>query len=185
MNILELGPGREWIKWETYTDDTIMCVDRMFYDMEVNIEKHPHITLSDDNIFKFLEAHTQQDFDKVIAKRILEHISPEKIGYLLYLIACVTVPGGSIEIVVPDFVKVINDLDRYDPMTDPAQDFNRIMVQAQTEIFNEPSDPHRSIWTSKLAKYYLEIEHYWENITIEGATIDNRDWYLYVNATRT
>ncbi len=74
--------------------------------------------------------------------------------------------------------------DAVDPYTDNAIKFSNMMIMAHTEIFNEPNDPHKSIWTKKMAKYYFEMEGYWKDIKIDYTSLDGRDWYLKIEAVR-
>ena len=202
MNILEIGSGRNWQNWVDQEEHTVICVDRIYtvdyYAFEDTVcgsefyESGDYYTYAYNDLIKlmggelipFLENYTEKDFNKVIAHRIFEHIPPDQIGYILYLIRQVTRPGGVLEIIVPDYKKVLDDFDKLDPFSTPAVEFNRMMVMTHTEVFNELNDPHQSIWTLKLAEYYLKLEGYWSDIKISNVELDNRHWYLKVDAIR-
>jgi predicted SAM-dependent methyltransferase len=186
MKILEVGSGRNWQKWIDHKEDKITCVDQIYTEKDKSqcFEKYPHIELLGGDLQSFLENYTDEDFDLVVAQRIFEHITPDQIPYHLYLIRQIISEGGKIEIVVPDFKKVIKSFDAVDPHKDNAIKFNSMMIMAHTEIFNEPNDPHSSIWTPKMAKYYLELEGYWQDIKIGYTNLDGRDWYMKIEAVR-
>ena len=132
-----------------------------------------------------VESYIGPDFDRIIAQRVFEHIPSDTIPYVLYLCSQIIEEGGKIGIVVPDFKKVIDTLNSLDPNHDTAIHFNKWMTWCHAEVFNEPNDPHQSLWTDKIARYYMELEGYWENIKIEdNFTIDNRDWYMKISAVK-
>lgn len=183
MNILDLGPGRSWREWIQHSGDTVHCVDLLFANIE-NLYPEPHITLHADRINHFLEEYVGEPFDDVQAKRVFEHIPYTEILYVLYLIYTVTRLGGILNIVVPDYNMVLGEIQAAEPKMVSATTFNRTMVWCHTEIFNEPNDPHRSIWTKNLAEYYIELEGYWKLDKLEYVTIDNRSWYMDITAVK-
>ena len=77
------------------------------------------------------------DFDKVYAHRVFEHFKPDTVLYVLYLLRQVTRVDGELEVIVPDFHKVINDFSDVNPNKATGVKFNRMMIMAHTEIFNE------------------------------------------------
>ena len=85
-----------------------------------------------------------------------------------------------------DFVdrKVLETLKSLDPFSQTAIQFNKQLIQVSTELFNEPNDPHKSPWTKKLAKYYVELEDYWKVTSIKEVSLDGRDWYMQINAVK-
>ncbi len=184
MNILDLGTGRNWQHYddEQYSGDTVRCVDQSYLHNNHNIL--PNVTIYNMDIQTYLEQTDTPDVDLVTAHRIFEHIKPTEIQYLLYLIGTVTKPGGQLEIIVPDLSKVAEQLNALDPHIQTAYEFNRGMIAIHTEVFNEIADPHQSIWTKKLAEYYLTLEHIWSDLQLSYTTIDNRDWYLKIIATK-
>lgn len=187
MRILDLGSGRDWIHWKD-AGQTVDCVDssygnQPFIDMEY-LNPDDNITLHGENIFTFLENYSGEPYTKIIANRVLEHIAPDQIHYLIYLLHKVGRRSSRLEIVVPDFTKVAESISTLDiQMT--AKDFNLGMVRAHTEIFNTEDDPHRSIWNESLSHYYIELENYWKIEDMGHVTMEKRDWYLNIICTHT
>lgn len=192
--ILDLGSGRGWINWKANLKDLIQkdifvdCVDRCYRrfpdSYKVLEETNGRIRLiGEENIINYLENYFDDPYDEVYATRVFEHFCYKEIPYLLYCTYSVMKVGGKITIIVPDFDHVANTvmrLSRYDT----ALQFHRVLVFAHTELFNEPSDPHRSIWNRTLAKYYMELEDFWEDINMENQKIENRSWYLRITAKK-
>ena len=183
MRILEIGSGRNWQKWSN-TQHQVTCVDRIYSSNQNTGNNNPNLTLIGMDIIPFLETYIGADFDKVIAHRVLEHFKPDTVLYVLYLLRQVTRKGGELEIIVPDFHKVITEFEKVDPKKATGTKFNRMMTMAHTEIFNEPNDPHQSIWTTTMAFYYLELEGYWTDVFVGYTSLDGRDWYLKIEAVR-
>lgn len=203
MNILHLGCGKDWKRelgnssTGKYDDVYHIFVDKLFEGCEDLGENF--ITYGDD-IFKFLEGYDGANIDKIIAHRVFEHIDFKDISYLLYLLHEVAANDCILDIIVPDYDKVAFVISSLDPEKMTAKEFNLKMIQCHTEVFNEPYDPHRSIWTQALAKYYLELEGYWsikkkavltdvfsvnkylEDYvpSIETIQLDNRKWYIRI-----
>jgi len=170
-------------------------------------DKQVQIDVSGQNIFSFLENYKLRNINYIVANRVFEHIPREKMFYLLYLLKDVSIKGAVLSIVVPNFIEIFEKLStlnktllRTYPESEPGaiqdsfescagtflekvSNFEKALIDIHTEIFNEPSDPHRCVWTPGLAKYYLELEQYWEVSNIDEIILDNRDWYLKILAT--
>ena len=145
MRILELGAGRDWVRWKDHDDCEVVCVDQLyeFVDIDTGDES---IELIGSNIIEFLEGYVGPSFEKVVATRVFEHFDRETIGYALYLLRQITTSDAILEIIVPDIVKVIEEFNHINPYTDSVHDFNSSMIRTHTEVFNELNDPHRSLW---------------------------------------
>jgi len=174
--ILELGAGKHWKKYSKKTKVLATCVDSSY-------ERGPsymydNITLIGRDIFKFLEK-CNESFDDIIANRVFEHIDYDKLPYLFYLCKEVLNTNGELTFTVPDFSKILEKINEIDP-NGPAAQFNRDMIDTHTELFNTPKDPHRSIWTKTLVRYYVELEDFWKFQDVAHVTLDNRDWYMRV-----
>lgn len=194
--VIELGSGPQWQRWindksfrrnrdviDANAFDVVICVDSIFNDVEDH-EPYPHIVLSSLDVVKFLETYSNELADKIIANRILEHFDYKQVPYILYLMSNIIKKGGQLEIVVPDHIKVLEELKDLDHEKQTPLSFNRKMIDVHTELFNETHDPHQSVWSPSLAQYYLELEGYWDSIEVDNVTVDNRDWYLKITATR-
>lgn len=198
--ILSLGTGRLWLNVNKEFEDKFPKEDKLeIYHID-NIYKNSYeedgldtekttTFLCEDDIFTFLEEYPKRDFDVISARRVFEHIPREKIAYLLYLLKEVASPEAELEIVVPDFVRVFESLKTLDEvlcsgkmesceLLDTVSLFERGMINIHTEIFNEPNDPHQSVWTVGLAKYYFSIEDYWVLTNFKHIELDGRSWYL-------
>ena len=186
LRILELGAGRDWqTNWlnHEYPDDIITCVDASYDDdiqAEVPLEQNLHLIRSD--ITSYLEQYNGPKFDKIFASRVMEHIPYDQLHYLTYLLHKVCVDNGELIISVPDYEKISELISTLDHKRMKADEFNLGLIKTHTEVFNGLFDPHQSIWTQKLASYYLELEGYWEINCMEHITIEKRDWYIEIVA---
>ena len=187
--VLDLGCGRDWIQYKDRKDCNIVCVDKLYNNENMvlggNYTIPNHITLEPHEISSFLENYVGVPFDIVKVYRVFEHVHYDQISYYLYLIYKVMKPGGTIEIIVPNFLQVFEKLQHFENnfhSLTPSE-FNNTMIMLHTEIFNEINDPHQSIWTPALAEYYLTLEGYYEVKNLqENVILDNRDWYFKVTA---
>lgn len=127
------------------------------------------------DIFEFMERTILQ-FDRVVIYRFLEHVSFTQLDYFIYLISTITNPGSMIDVIVPNYQvlaqQIINeeqrckikDFEQYD-------DFEGWNIQLTTELLNEPSCPHASIWTPYRAKLFWERE---KRFTVDPRQIEER-----------
>ena len=179
--ILDLGAGKHWQKYLGNVDDEIVCVDKCYGNIPYDIVPN-HITLKSLNIFEYLESVTRS-FNCIYANRVFEHIDYEKIPYLLYLCKECLKDNGWLNFVVPDYLEIYEKIKGISG-NDSAKNFNKDMIDVHTEMFNTPDDPHRSIWTKELARYYMHLEDFWNDINIVSIMMDNRDWYLQITAIK-
>jgi len=106
------------------------------------------------DVFEFMERTTVL-FDHVVIYRYLEHISFTQINYFIYLISTILKKGCLVDIIVPDY-KILGQMLMDD--NPHRQDFEAFNILLTTELLNEPSCPHASIWTPDRAKYFWELE---------------------------
>ncbi len=134
------------------------------------------------NIFEFMER-TKIIFDQVCVYRFLEHVSKDVISYFIYLISTCTKPGAIIDIIVPDY-KILATMILNEKIKENL-DFEKHNILLTTELLNEKSDPHCSIWTKERLEYYWTLENRFEikNIT-SNYNFDGRDIYLRMIAMR-
>ena len=181
-NILHLGVGKDWEEIYERRDrehDHLIFVDKS---LGSEVSKYgPDIHTC--GIIEYLEGYNRKDIDSVVAQRVFEHFDYKDLPYLLYSIWLICRPEATLSITVPDFNLVSEEVKTLNAEKMKAQVFNNMMIQCHTEVFNEPSDPHRSIWTKNLAEYYLTLEDYWSVNSIDHMTLDGRPWYLYILAT--
>jgi hypothetical protein len=91
-----------------------------------------------EDIHKFLEKYPNENIDKIIAERVIEHLTYEDTLSLFYLLyECSNRWGSEMKIVVPDFNRVVEKFNSMD-----LNSCQKDLIQITTEIFNEPYDPH-------------------------------------------
>jgi len=136
-----------------------------------------------EDVFQFLER-TTMEFDMVIIYRFLEHVSFTQVLYFIYLISTVVRKGGIVDVIVPNYEKLANMI-----LQENINDINfeRKNILLTTELLNEPSCPHASIWTPQRAKYFWEFEDrfkIYEELIWETFEYDRRDIYLRFHLKR-
>ena len=192
MRILSIGTGREWREFNAYHSDSfVVHVDYLYNNNHhIVFSENDNCELIGEDIFKYLENYPERDFDSIEACRVFEHIPADKISYLLYLLYSVSKPKATLRIVVPDFLKVGEELNKLEELLAcnsiqlAPRVFNRKMIELTSEFFNEKSDPHQSVWTPNLANYYLSLEGYWVPGGFTHIHLDGRNWYLDMCASR-
>jgi len=104
--------------------------------------------------FEFMETFRPQ-FDRICAYRFLEHISFTQVLYFIYLISTCIKNGGLVDIIVPNYETLakmlLNESTR-------SPNFESENILLTTELLNEPSCPHASIWTPERAEYFWQLE---------------------------
>lgn len=169
----------------------LVNVDTMYYDFEppdviehmwTNWGRTKDITICcNEDVFTFMER-TKMLFDQVCIYRFLEHVSMDKVLYFIYLVSTVTKPGSLVDIIVPNYAILAELILREHP-THP--NFEKQNVELTTELLNEPSCPHASIWTDHRAKYFWEFEKRFKIVDIcNHYDFDGRNIYLRFWAER-
>lgn len=102
----------------------------------------------------FLER-TVLKFDKIFMYRYLEHVPFDQVLYFIYLLSTVTKPGAEIDVIVPDY-KILANILLLENIN--SKDFEKNNILLTTELLNEPSCPHASIWTVDRALYFWSLE---------------------------
>jgi len=145
--------------WDRHTDETFYCKT---------------------NTFEFMER-TKIQFDLITIYRFLEHVSMDKVEYFIYLLSTVTKKGSLIDIIVPDY-DILAKMILKEKIN---KDFPSHNILLTTELLNESSDPHATIWTEKRAKYFFELEGRFKIIKFEkNFEFDGRNIYLRFLAER-
>lgn len=179
--ILCVGPGRDWFEIrKKYKNSSMIFVDKMFKQYVNNSEDN---WFDSKDIFEFLENYLNKDINLVTTARFMEHVAQDRVQYLLYLFHCVCSENAKLEIIVPDYIKVADNLKYIEAINTPKE-FNDLLIKLSTEIFNTSDDPHQSVWTPFLAKYYIELENLWKVDSINDVTIDGRSWYIKIEASK-
>jgi hypothetical protein len=134
-----------------------------------------------EDAFEFLER-TQIQFDIVAMYRFLEHVSFTQILYFIYLVSTCMHIGGVVDVIVPNYytlAEMILDDDVENP------EFEERNILLTTELLNEPSCPHASIWTPQRAKHFWEFEGRFSVSEVDPHFVyDGRNIYLRFQAVR-
>jgi len=131
--------------------------------------------------FEFMER-TKLYFNQICIYRFLEHVSFTQVDYFIYLLSTITQPGAFVDIIVPNYT-ILSEMILNDNVRDP--DFAAKNILLTTELLNEPSCPHASIWTPERAVYFFELEGRFMVQDIQAAfKYDGRDIYLRFKAVR-
>lgn len=136
-----------------------------------------------EDVYEFMQR-TNIVFDKVYIYRFLEHVPLDKVLYFIYLVSTITQPGGEVDIIVPNYRVLAEKLLNEDNIGSPEFENHNIILT--TEMLNEPSCPHASIWTPARAFYFWELEGRFK-VTLHETRFkfDGRDIYFRFTARRT
>jgi len=131
--------------------------------------------------FQFMER-TRLSFDTVCIYRFLEHVSFTNLMYFIYLISTVTEKGSIVDVIVPNY-EILSTMILNEDCKRPEFEADNILLT--TELLNEPSCPHASIWTPDRAYHFWEMEERFKiKDLIRNFTFDGRDIYLRFSAER-
>lgn len=194
--ILNIAGGKiEPIGLENFVPYFLIDVDTMYYDHTdpaIVEQNHKHwkqigcerYKISED-IFTFLERTTLM-FDRIVIYRFLEHVSMDRVLYFIYLLSTVTKPGSIIDIIVPNYEILAHMILSERPNVEHNLiDFEAHNIVLTTELLNEPSCPHASIWTEYRARYFFGLENRFKIKTVyPEQKFDGRDVYLRFFAER-
>lgn len=128
------------------------------------------------DIFEFMER-ISIIFDRVVIYRFLEHVTFSQVEYFIYLVSTVLRKGGQIDIIVPNYIQLAEMiLNENNQKLYTLQSHNILLT---TELLNEPSCPHASIWTPERMKHFWELEGRFKVKSQAPAfKFDGRDIYL-------
>jgi len=179
------------IKDEDLKDTFIVNVDPMYmhciepavveYDWKQWIGNRFYRANINMDAFVFMER-TIINFDRVCIYRFLEHISFIQVMYFIYLISTVTEKNATVDIIVPNYLLLAKML-LGESVKSPF--FERDNILLTTELLNEPSCPHASIWTPDRAFHFWEMEGRFKVENVDPCfKFDGRDIYLRFQARR-
>lgn len=143
-------------------------------------EMYEDLYCSSDAI-EFMEKFRPQ-FDRICMYRFLEHISFTQLLYFIYLVSTCIKKDGIVDVIVPNY-EVLAKMLLEESVHSP--DFEKHNILLTTELLNEPSCPHASIWTVDRAKYFWEFENRFK--IIDGwpqYEFDGRNIYMRFLAKR-
>ena len=192
MKILNIAPGK-FRPLDLPLKDPYLLVnlDTMYYQIDEPgfIEKKfstwtgqsPKTFYCNIDAFQFMER-TRLNFDVICIYRFLEHVSFTQLQYFIYLLSTVTLKGSVIDVIVPNY-EMLARLIMNESVTDSNFEAHNILLT--TELLNEPSCPHASIWTPERAKYFFELEGRFEvNSITSQFNFDGRGIYMRFKAVR-
>ena len=143
------------------------------------------------DIFEFLDTYKYK-FDHIIAERICEHLFYDSGEIGRFLDACnqITNDTATMEILVPNFEKLIftyqDFKERFECKTAvDSSDINSKVLLLNCEMTNSRCDPHGSVWSRDLAKFYIEQEKTWQiNKFEDEPSFKCRDCYMRIYLTK-
>jgi len=170
----------------------VLSVDTSYYtkiqavEMEDNIitwsqnpDRLPTYGHLNEDAFAFMER-TRITFDRVVIYRFLEHVTFTQVEYFIYLISTVLKKGGTVDVIVPNYeilAQMLINESAYDGLEEFNFQANNILLT--TELLNEPSYPHASIWTPHRMEKFWELEGRFEVMSQDEAfKFDGREIYL-------
>ena len=136
------------------------------------INRHRNLNM---DIIEFMERSSVV-FDRVIIYRFLEHVSFTEVEYFIYLVSTVLHKRALVDVIVPNYTQLAEMILNDNPRMSNFAEKNILLT---TELLNEPSCPHASIWTTERMKYFWELEDRFKHkISWPAFEFDGRDIYL-------
>jgi hypothetical protein len=126
------------------------------------------------DIYEFL-SRTIMKFDVITIYRFLEHVPFDKVLFFIYLLSTVTEPDATIDVIVPDY-EILAEMILQENVN--ARSFESHNIILTTELLNEPSCPHASIWTGDRIEKFFRMEKRFKTVDILPYKFDGRDIYL-------
>lgn len=129
------------------------------------------------DVFEFMDNFPIKAFDAINCNRMFEHLEycGGEVGRMLEACNAISKYDATLEFVVPN-AEILADMVLNKEELTP----NDIMV-LNTEFCNGKFDPHASIWTPRLAKYYIDQEDTWKITSIvKRYPFAGRDIYMKV-----
>lgn len=128
------------------------------------------------DVFEFMER-TSIIFDRVVIYRFLEHVTFSQVEYFIYLVSTVLREGGQVDVIVPNYIQLAEMI--LNESNNDAYTLQAHNILLTTELLNEPSCPHASIWTPDRMKHFWELEGRFKvNAQDPAFKFDGRDIYL-------
>lgn len=191
MKILNLAAGKLFpLDLPQPPNYCLVQLDTMYYrynsieEIEYTLENYSpmktKILYCNEDAFKFMER-TKIQFDRICAYRFLEHVPMDQVLYFIYLLSTCLKTAGEVDIIVPNYEALakmilcekISDMDGFE--------FEKHNILLTTELLNEPSCPHASIWTrDRLIHFFRDVEGRFVDIGLidQAFKFDGRDIYL-------
>ncbi len=199
--VLNIAAGKPDLIPEGYgKNDFIVNIDTMYLDsispieceqeyqnwlhhnQDATLNRYKNLKVGFD-VFEFMER-TTIPFDNILIYRFLEHVTFTNVLYFIYLLSTNITKGGTLDIIVPNYDTLARRILAENPF-DKKENFEAVNIINTTELLNEPSCPHSSIWNPKRARYFFELEKRFKVRKIDTEyTFDGRDIYMRFFAER-
>ncbi len=191
MNILNIGAGSfnvEELSGMGAIPTDIVKKDDLEYDWCYNLDpaysvKNFDFVVDEDTYigkkFEEFATHTNRKFDIVLSYRFFEHVPFENLFYNVYLLSTLMRKDAIGYIVVPNYILLCKMLENMENSIMNVTEFQHHLLTITYEMLADEKFPHASIWTPKLAKFYLESEGYFKIERYdEKISFMNRDIYM-------
>jgi len=174
-----------------YTDTTPQTIEREVIEWAKDPDALSRQEFCNTDIFEFMERTILQ-FDRIVIYRFLEHVSFTQLDYFIYLISTVARKNAMIDVIVPNYKTLAHmildeEINLEKGSFGQYNDFTGWNTELTTELLNEPSCPHASIWTPYRAKKFWEREKRFKvdpKQIEERFNFDGRDIYMRFFAWR-
>jgi hypothetical protein len=164
-----------------YRNEEPAWVEEQWSDWRRSSTKYTQIMNVKSDVFEFMER-TYMTFDRICIYRFLEHVSFTNLLYFIYLVSTVTEKDDIVDIIVPNY-QTLAKLLLNESVLNPT--FERDNILLTTELLNEPSCPHASIWTPDRAFHFWEMEGRFKiEEVFPKFNFDGRDIYMRFKARR-
>ncbi len=121
-------------------------------------------------------------FDVITLYRYLEHVPKHELLYFIYLLSTSLEVNGIVDVIVPNYKILAKRILEEDVN---HINFDKDDILTTTELLNEPSCPHASIWTPERAHHYFNYEGRFEIIEMNDEyEFDGRNIYMRFKAKR-
>jgi hypothetical protein len=158
-----------------FADDNASVIERDIRYWEKDENKITQYRNFNMDVFEFMER-TSLKFDRVVIYRFLEHVTFTQVEYFIYLVSTVLRKGGKVDVIVPNYIQLAEMILNDNPYHSMFAEKNILLT---TELLNEPSCPHASIWTPDRMKYFWELENRFRHrVSWPAFKFDGRDIYL-------
>lgn len=177
-----------------YSELTPSTVEERISVWEMDPNRFDKTAYCNADVFEFMERTTIR-FDRAVIYRFLEHVSFTQVLYFIYLVSTVTVKDAFVDVIVPNYEilarRILNETSFFGQGNSTVshfkeyQGFENWNVELTTEILNEPSCPHASIWTPMRASLFWELEKRFKVLNVEpNFRFDGRSIYMRFVAQR-
>jgi len=169
-SIKEISVMRDSDKFENGDDHYVFVNKGMLNrDFMRQFNNYNNVEFVHDHINTYL-GNCPYIFDSISAFRVLEHLTPEEIRTFFYLMFTQSRHDVKMRVMVP-WLPYLTEM-----LEDESTQLHDKITILHTEIFNTPTDSHKSIWTDATLDYYTS-EGYWNILSRSRDNYENRNVY--------